>query len=189
MEKVDVPASKAYRLVYPQLLVLVSCMDLESGKPNIITVAWVTPLSINPPMVGILIAPNRYSHNLISRSKEFAVNIPTVELLKKTVLCGKVSGRNVAKFAHFGLTPKPGREIKTPIIEECVAHLECRVVDQVKVGDHTLFAGEVVAAYANDGAFDGQLMDVEKVKQVYQVGGDTFTTLSREKMTIGPKSN
>ncbi|MEW6222976.1 MAG: flavin reductase family protein [Candidatus Hadarchaeota archaeon] len=184
MEKMDVPTSKAYRLVYPQLVVLVSCVDSESGKPNIITVAWVTPLSINPPMVGILIAPNRHSHDLISRSKEFAVNIPTVELLEKTVRCGKVSGRMVDKFSNFGLTPKPGRVIKTPIIEECVAHLECKVVDQVEVGDHTMFAGEVVAAYADDGVFDGQLIDVGNVKQIYQVGGDTFTTLGKEKWTI-----
>jgi len=186
MKKPDVPISKAYRIVYPQLVALVSCMDPDSGRPNIITVAWVTPLSISPPMVGISIAPKRYSHELISKAKEFAVNIPPMEIIEKVVGCGRVSGRREDKFSKFGLTPTPAKAIKTPIIEECVAHLECRLVDQVTVGDHTLFVGEVLAAYAHEGAFDGQFIDIEHVRQVYQVGGETFTTTSKKKLTLGP---
>jgi len=186
MKKPDVQISKAYRLVYPQLVTLVSCMDPESGRPNIITVAWVTPLSINSPMVGISIAPKRHSHDLISKSKEFVVNMPTLEILEKVVGCGRASGRSVDKFSKFGLTPTPARVVKTPIVEECVAHLECRLVNRVTVGDHTLFIGEVVAAYADEKAFDGQLIDIAHVRQIYQVGGDTFTTLSKEKRTLGP---
>lgn len=180
MEKVEVPNTKAYRLVYPKLVVLASCIDLETKKPNIITVAWATPLSINPPMIGILIAPRRYSHELISKAQEFVVNIPTIEILDKAVKCGKVSGRRHDKFSEFGLTPKPAKAVKTPIIEECVAHLECKLVDQVTTGDHTLFVGEVIAVYANEGVFDGEFMNLKKSRQVYQVGGNMFTTLSTE---------
>ena len=182
MKKVEVPTGKAYRLVYPRPVVLVSCIDPKTEKPNIITIAWATPLSINPPLIGILVAPRRYSHELISRAKEFVVNIPTVEILDKAIECGKTSGRRHDKFSEFGLTPRPAKAIKIPIIEECVAHLECRLTDQVTTGDHTLFIGEVVAAYADEGVFDGEFIDVERVQTIHQVGGDIFTTLSKKRL-------
>lgn len=180
MEKIEVPSQKAYRLIYPRLVVLASCIDQATGKPNIITIAWATPLSMNPPLVGILIAPRRYSHELISNAKEFVINIPTVEILDKAIKCGRTSGRRHEKFSEFGLTAKPSKVVKSPIIEECIAHLECKLVDQITTGDHTLFVGEVVAAYANEGAFDGEFMDIERVRNLYQVSGDSFAVLSKK---------
>jgi len=176
--KKEAPINKAYRMIYPKLVVLVSCMDPETGKPNIITVAWSVPLSINPPLVGILVAPKRYSHELISKSNEFVVNIPSLQILDKAINCGMVSGRQHDKFSEFGLTPEAAKIVKTPIIKECVAHLECRLVAQHTTGDHTLFVGKVVAAYADDGIFDGEFMNIEKSRQIYQVGGNFFTTLN-----------
>ncbi len=180
MEKVEVPPAKTCRLIYPRLVVLASCINPATGKPNIITIAWATPLSMNPPLVGILIAPRRYSHELISRAKEFVINIPTVEILDKAIKCGRTSGRKHDKFSEFGLTAKPAKVIKSPIIEECIAHLECKLVNKITTGDHTLFVGEVVAAYANEGAFDGEFMEIEKVRNFYQVGGDSFAVLNKE---------
>jgi len=186
MKKIEVPNQKAYRLIYPRLVVLVSCIDPTTKKLNIITLAWTTPLSANPPLVGILVAPRRYSHELISSAREFVVNIPTVEILDKAIKCGKISGRMHDKFSEIGLTAKPAKIVKTPIIEECVAHLECKLVDQLTIGDHTLFIGEVVAAYANEGAFDGQFMDIERVRTFFQVSGDSFATLNKELLKPGP---
>ena len=183
MAKLDVPSAKAYRLLYPRLTVLVSCFDPASRKPNIITIAWAVPLSIDPPLMGILVAPKRHSHELISHAKEFAINIPTMEILDRAIECGKVSGRRHDKFAEFGLTPQPGKVIQAPIIEECVAHMECKLVSQVTTGDHTLFIGEVLTAYADEGAFDGEFIDIERVQNIYQVGGDVFTTLSKKRVT------
>jgi len=180
MEKIEVPSQKAYKLIYPRLVVLVSCIDPETGKPNIITIAWATPLSANPPLVGILVAPRRHSHELIARAKEFVINIPTVEILDKAIKCGRASGREHDKFSEIGLTAKPAKVVKSPIIEECVAHLECKLVNQITTGDHTLFVGEVVAAYANEGTFDGRFMNIEKVRNFYQVSGDTFAILSKD---------
>ena len=186
MVKSDILSAKAYRLIYPRLVVLVSCIDPETGKPNIIAIAWAVPLSINPPMVGILVAPRRYSHELIERAKEFVINIPTMEILDKAIKCGKFSGRRHDKFAEFGLTPRPGKVIRTPSIEECVAHIECKLVNQVTTGDHTLLIGEAVAAYADESAFDGNFIDIERVQNIYQVGGDVFTTLSKKRFTPSP---
>ena len=180
MRKIEVPNERACRLVYPRLVVLVSCIDPTTKKPNIITLAWTTPLSMTPPLVGILVAPRRYSHELISSAREFVVNIPTVEILDKAIKCGRISGRRHDKFSEIGLTAKPAKIVKTPVIEECVAHLECKLMNQLTTGDHTLFIGEVVAAYANEGTFDGQFMDIERVRNFYQVSSDSYATLNKE---------
>jgi flavin reductase (DIM6/NTAB) family NADH-FMN oxidoreductase RutF len=78
--KVEVPLSSSYRLLHPRLTVLVSCVDKE-GKANVITLAWSMPVSINPPIVAISIAPKRYSHQLVEETKEFVINIPTMDIV------------------------------------------------------------------------------------------------------------
>ena len=180
MEKVEVPRRKIYRLLYPRQTVLVTCIDEKTKKPNILPIAWCTPLSFDPLLVGVSVAPQRYSHGLIAGSGEFVINLPTSEILSKAVRCGKISGRDRDKFSEVGLTPKPARALKVPVIEECIAHLECKLAEKIPIGDHTLFVGEVIAAYANEGAFTGEFLDLGKVRVPYQVGGDFFTTPSKE---------
>ena len=179
--KVDVDLGLAYRLLHPRNTILVSCAG-KDGKSNIITLAWSMPVSLNPPLVAVSIAPKRYSHKLIEESKEFVINIPTMEIVKETLYCGRVSGRNVDKFKEAKLTATPAKKVKAPIIKECIAHLECVVDQQIKAGDHTIFLGRVVAAYANDGVFS-ETFDIKKAKLVYHLGGDAFTTTSDEVVT------
>jgi flavin reductase (DIM6/NTAB) family NADH-FMN oxidoreductase RutF len=173
-EKVNVGVSSAYRLLHPMHVVLVSCVG-KAGKPNIITLAWSMPTSINPPLVAISIGSQKYSHALIEETKEFVVNIPTMEILDETVFCGTKSGRNHDKFKETDLTPLPAKKVKPPIIKECVAHLECRLHSQFKTGDHTIFVGEVVEAYANKGTFNGTY-NIEKARMIFHVGEDRFVT-------------
>src|SRR3990170_7394159 len=109
------------------------------------------PTSINPPMVAISVAPERYSHQLIQETKKFVVNISSIDILSETLLCGRTTGRKNDKFAEAKLTPSPAKLVKPPIVNECTAHLECRLSHQIMTGDHTLFVGTVFAAYANEG--------------------------------------
>ena len=176
--KVEVPLSSSYRLLHPRLVILVSCVD-KAGKENAITLAWSMPVSINPPMVVISIAPRRYSHQLIEETKEFVVNIPTMGIVQETLFCGRRSGRTYDKFKETRLTTLPAKMVKPPTIKECVAHLECKLEEQITVGDHTLFIGRVLTAYANKGVFDKNF-DVKKVKPIYHMGGDDFVTLAPE---------
>ncbi|MEM2210523.1 MAG: flavin reductase family protein [Nitrososphaerales archaeon] len=179
MKKVDVDKFYITRLMHPRHTVLITCFNPENNKSNIITVAWSTPLSHNPPLIGISISPKRYSYNLISKTGEFIVNIPTIELIKEVLFCGRKSGKDVDKFEKTKLTPKPARKVRASIIEECIAHLECKVVNQVEVGDHILFIGEVIAAYSNEGLFKN-IFDVKKVKTLHHLGEDLFVTTSSE---------
>lgn len=162
-----------WRITGPHPTVLVTTISKEA-KPNIITVAWVVPLSIRPPLLAIGIGKTRYSHALLEETGEFVVNVPPQELMEKVEFCGSVSGRNVDKFEKAGLTPSPAKKVKPPIIEECIGHIECRVVNPISTGDHTLFIGEVLAAYADEELYTN-MWEVQKAKPLLHVGGDTFT--------------
>lgn len=155
--------------------VLVSCIG-KTGRPNIITLAWAMPTSLNPPMVAISVAPKRYSHSLIEETKEFVVNVPAMNILKETLFCGRVSGKNHDKFKEAGLTPIPSEKLKTPIIKECVAHLECKLNRQFTTGDHTIFVGRVVEAYADKGVFKTEYR-LRKAPMVFHLGRNNFGTL------------
>jgi flavin reductase (DIM6/NTAB) family NADH-FMN oxidoreductase RutF len=174
-EKVSVGSSSIFRLLHPMHTVLVSSTG-RGGKTNIITLAWAMPTSGKPPLLAISVSPRRYSHSLLEETREFVVNIPTMDILNETFFCGSVSGRDHDKFRETGLTASPSKKVKPPIIKECVAHLECKLHSQFQTGDHTIFVGEVVEAYANKAVFSGAY-DMEKAKMIFHLGGNEFATL------------
>jgi flavin reductase (DIM6/NTAB) family NADH-FMN oxidoreductase RutF len=145
-----------------------------ADRRNVMTVAWQTPLSVRPPLLGVSIATTHLSHELIEASGEFAVNVPGVELLSQVHLCGSITGRKQDKFQKTGLTPVPAQKIKAPLIEECLAHLECQVVARYPVGDHTLFVGQVVAATVREGLFSGYWEDRPQAITIHHLGGNRY---------------
>jgi len=102
--------------------------------------------SFRPPYLGIGVAPKRFSHDLLKKGKDFAVNIPDRSMLRQTELCGSKSGRMVDKFDASGLTREKASKISAPLITECLVNIECVKVNEVEAGDHTWFIGEVVAS-------------------------------------------
>lgn len=177
MAKIDVEAGLVSRLFAPRLTVLVTSINRE-GRANIITLSWAMPTSFDPPLVAISIGVRRYSHELIEGCREFVVNIPPQDILEKVQLCGSRSGRTVDKFAEAGLTELASRRVKPPGIKECVAHLECKLVDKLRTGDHTIFIGEVVAASVDEGVFDKkeEMMKLEVFKPILHLTGQCFST-------------
>lgn len=133
-------------------------------------------------MVAISIAPKRLSHRMIKKTGEFVINVPTMKIVKQTLFCGRISGIKCDKFKEAPLTAAPAKKVRAPIIKECVAHLECKLVQTIPIGDHTLFVGEVVAAYVNRGVFK-KTFNVKKVKPIFHMGGDSFVTISPEVVT------
>jgi len=170
--KTEVNPTYNYRLLHPMHTVLISCVG-KDGKPNVTTVSWATPTSHDPPLISISISAKHHSHKLIQETKEFIVNIPTLEILQAVYACGSLTGRSFDKFKKAGLTPVPGRKVKAHAIRECVAHLECTVEDQFTTGDHTVFVGKIVAAYANTGVFT-ESYDLKKAHLLYHAGGNNF---------------
>ncbi len=181
MSKSEVDLSLTYRFLYPRHVVLVSCAG-KDGKANIITIAWSMPVSMNPPMVAISVTPQRHSYKLIEETQEFVINIPTMDILREVLFCGRVSGKEVDKFKESGLTSAPAKIVKCPIIKECVAHLECKLHSKIVTGDHVLFVGNVLSAYVNEGVFDTKF-DLRKIKPVLHIGGDEFVTVLPKTIT------
>ncbi|MFB3888178.1 MAG: flavin reductase family protein [Candidatus Bathyarchaeia archaeon] len=173
--KPDVKSTYFLRLLHPMHTVLVSCVG-KAGKPNITTIAWAMPVSTDPPLLAISVAPQRHSHVLIEETGEFVVNIPTLEVLQATVACGTFTGRSFDKFKKAGLTPIPAKRVKAPAIKECVAHLECTLESQFSAGDHTVFVGRIVAAYADMGVFT-ESYDLKRARLLYHAGGNNFAVL------------
>ncbi|MBL7081799.1 MAG: flavin reductase family protein [Candidatus Omnitrophica bacterium] len=172
--KVEISQERATRLLSSGNVILAT--SAYKDRSNIITLAWKTPLSHKPPLVGISIAKSHFSCELVEKSEEFVINIPDVNLLEKVVFCGKVSGRDTDKFKETELTPiKAHRLINAPLISECMGNLECYLRDIREFGDHKLFVGEIIYAQAEENLFD-QAWDVDKIRLIYHLGGIFFTS-------------
>lgn len=147
---------KPFRPVYPSPAGLVTSVSMD-GKPNIITLGEIFNISITSPViVGIAIHKQRYSHSLISATREYVVNCPTAAMVEVVDLVGSVSGRTVDKFTAFNLTAVPADKVQPPLIAECPMNIECRVIGIQEIGDHDLFLGEVVAVHIIEAALDEQ---------------------------------
>jgi flavin reductase (DIM6/NTAB) family NADH-FMN oxidoreductase RutF len=167
---------KPFRPVYPGPAGLITSVAAD-GRANIITLGEVFNLSIGEPViVGIAIAKPRYSHELISRSGEFVVNLPTAGMIEQVDRCGSVSGREVDKFSAFGLTPLPAEKVAPPLIAECPVNLECRLLDVQESGDHDLFRGEVLAQHADESVLDDRgRIRVEKLDVLCYLHGEYWS--------------
>jgi flavin reductase (DIM6/NTAB) family NADH-FMN oxidoreductase RutF len=160
-------------------VVLVTSIDPD-GTPNIITLAWAGTACSDPLTVSLGIRPERYSYKLIEDNGEFAVNIPTVAILKEVDFCGVVSGNDVNKFAETGLTAEPAQKIKPPIIRECPVNFECVLKQKIPLGVHHLFLGEVVHVHTDkDVLNDRGFVDADKLS-LFAYGFGRYWSLDRK---------
>ena len=145
--KKEVELNKAKWLVEPGCVILVTSGTMQN--PNVMTFSWQTPVnSADPCLILLAISHIRYSYDLIKQNHELVINVPGEELLEQTHFVGSVSGRNINKFRESGLTAVAARMVAPPLIEECAAHLECRVVNIFKMQSHDLLICQVVRALA-----------------------------------------
>lgn len=145
MKKKSFPLSEVYRLLEPGPVVLVTTS--RAGRANVMPMSWHLMLEFEPPLVGCVISNRNYSFATLRATKECVINIPTVQLATKVVACGNLSGRSANKFMAIGLTPVPAECVQAPLIAECYASLECKVVDGKLVNKYNFFVLEVVRAW------------------------------------------
>ena len=145
MARKSFPLSEVYRLLEPGPVVLLT--TAAKGRANIMAQSWHTMIEFEPPMVACVVSNRNFTFNTLKATKECAINIPTVELARKVVACGNKSGRQVDKFETIGLTPVAASRVRAPLIAECWANLECRVVDTREVNRYCLFVLEVLKAW------------------------------------------
>jgi flavin reductase (DIM6/NTAB) family NADH-FMN oxidoreductase RutF len=145
-DKKDFPVAKVRRFVEPGPIVLVS--SAWRGETNIMTMGWHMVMGFHPSLIGCYVWSENHSFDLIRKSKECAINIPTEDLTAEVIGIGNTSGRDVDKFSKFELTAVPGSKVKAPLIGECYANFECKLVDSSLIRKYSLFVLEVVKAHA-----------------------------------------
>lgn len=173
--KVEIKKEK-YRLLHPKVTFLLTTMD-KKGKENVMALAWVTPLSEKPFLIGIGVGKESLSAKNIEETQEFILNIPSIKLVKAIWLCGTKSGRRFDKFRLAKLTKGKAKFLKPPYIKECIGHLECRAKKKVNAGECFFFIGEVVYAEAKKNLFKGYWR--RQAELVLHLGGKTFAIPKR----------
>ena len=159
--------SKAFTLMEPGPVVLVTTNDGQ--KNNIMTISWTMVVDFTP-LFAMTTGAWNYSYAALRKSRECVISIPTVDLIDKVVGVGTCSGADTDKFKKFGLTPVKGRHVRSPLIKECLANIECRVIDIVK--KHNVVVLEGVAAY-----FDSSR---KEKRTIHAIGDGTFVVDGRK---------
>ena len=108
---------------------------------------WYTVMEFTPALIGCVIANSNHSFNLIKSSKQCVINIPTVDLINTVVSIGNTDGRSTDKFKEFALTPVKASKVKAPLIDECYANIECKLVDTKFIKKYNFFIFEAVRAH------------------------------------------
>lgn len=143
--KQDFPVSKVRRFLEPGPIVLVS--SAYKGEQNIMTLGWHLVMGFTPSLVGCYIWDQNHSFSLIRRSKECVINIPTFDLVDTVIGIGNCHGSKVDKFEKFAITPVAGAKVSAPLIAECYANFECKLIDTRLIKKYSLFVFEVVRAH------------------------------------------
>ena len=138
--------------IYPLPVVMVSCGDME--KSNIITVAWTGIINTDKPMCYISVRKERYSHDIIQKTKEFVINLTNKDLVHATDWCGVKTGAKVDKFKEMKLTKEKAKFVKCPLIKESPVSIECRVKEIKELGSHDMFIAEILSIDADESYID-----------------------------------
>ena len=144
--KRDFPVEEIRRFIEPGPVVLVS--SAWKGERDIMTMGWHMVMEFEPSLVGCYVWTENHSRELIRKSRECVINVPTVDMAETVVGIGNSSGAEIDKFEAFGLTARKAKKVSAPLIAECHANLECRLVDTSLIRKYSLFVFEVVKAHA-----------------------------------------
>jgi len=143
--KKDFPVSEIRRFLEPGPVVLVS--SNWKGHVNIMTMGWHTVMEFTPSLIGCIISNQNHSFEMIKKSKECVINIPTQDMAKKVVGIGNCSGSEIDKFKKFKFTAIPAAKVDAPLIQECYANFECKIFDAGLVNRYNFFIFEVLKAH------------------------------------------
>ena len=163
-----------YHLINHGPCIIVTSGSLPEKRINAASIAWVTPLNDDPPLVIICVASTHYTAKLIKKYKEFVINIPGQNLLKAIKICGSVSGNKTDKFKKAGITPLKGKKVTVPFIKESIGHIECTLFDKKEYEGVILFIGKVVHCEIESRLYKGYLIST-KAKTPHHLGSNIFS--------------
>ena len=178
MKKKSLPLSRVYQLLEPGPVVLLTTVDEK--RPNVMTMSWHMMIDFEPPLVACVVSDRDYTFDILGKTRECVINIPTVELGRQVTGCGNTSGRNIDKFRKFSLTKSSASQVRAPLIDECFANLECRVVDTGMVKKYNIFILEVIKAWIDRSKKNPQTIH-HRGKGNFMVAGRTIKLPSKMK--------
>lgn len=180
-----VPLAKSYRLLNHGPTVLVSAA--HEGQRNIMAAAWAMPLDFQPPKVTVVLDKSVWTRQLLEGSGTFVINVPTVSQVDIVETVGSTSGLEISgeqdfdKFKAYNLSTFAGEVVEAPLLEGCVAWLECRLMPEPhNQNQYDLFIGEVVAAWADERVFsDGRwhFDGHDELRTLHHVAGGHFLVI------------
>jgi flavin reductase (DIM6/NTAB) family NADH-FMN oxidoreductase RutF len=176
MARRSLPLSRVYGLLEPGPVLLLT--TAHRGRRNVMTLSWHTMLEFEPPLVGCVVGRGDFSHRALKATRECVLAIPSLELADAVVGCGNTSGRELDKFEAFGLTPQPAATVAAPLIAQCHAQLECRVVDTRGVNRYDFFVLEVTRAWIDPARRDARTLH-HRGRGLFMVAGETIRLPSR----------
>ncbi len=165
---------KGSAMLNPVPSVLITSKNKE-GKINVFTVGWIGTACTTPPMITVAIRPERLSYEYIKQSKEFVVNLPSINLVKAVDFCGVRSGKTIDKIKECKFTLAPSENIETPYIENCPIALECKLKDIIPLGSHDLFLAKIIAVHVEEDLIDSKgKIHFEKANLICYSHGEYF---------------
>jgi flavin reductase (DIM6/NTAB) family NADH-FMN oxidoreductase RutF len=161
----EIPASQAYRLLEQGPIVLVTTS--QNGKPNVLTMGFHMMIQHAPPLIGCVIGPWDHSYQTLRNTGECVIAVPGLDLGETVVDVGNCSGDRMDKFQRFGLKTRPAKDVSAPLINDCLANIECRMVDTTLTVPYNLFVLEATRVWINE--------DRKERRMMHHRGDGTFT--------------
>ncbi|MGB2844157.1 MAG: flavin reductase family protein, partial [Candidatus Aminicenantaceae bacterium] len=166
---------------YPYTVALVGAQS--ENQINFMACAWHTSLSFDPPLFGVLVSKKRFTHQVISKAREFTVNFISADRVKLSAQLGRKSGFDMDKVKEFQVKLSTSKIIQSPVIEEAYVSFECKVADIRSYGDHDLFVGEVLAIHEEEKSFDPEgVLNTGKIHPLLYLGSDFYITINPDSL-------
>ncbi|MBI4116580.1 flavin reductase [Candidatus Pacearchaeota archaeon] len=176
-------SGKKYFYGYPNKPVVVGVC--YNGKQNFLPVAWNTGISYHPFLYGVSIGTDRYSHELLSKADSFTINFVDFKDIKIIRALGRSTGKEIDKIKEFDLSVSDAEKINSPVLDFAYCTFECVKKNEILLGDHTLFVGEIVLIKIDKDAIGGEYetLNTEKISPIIYLGIDNYIALDKKSRT------
>ena len=158
----EVTSREAFFKFKPESCVFVIAND-ENGNPSGMIAGFNMKCSMDPPLYAVSLSKNGHTHKLIQKTKEFVIAVPNKDLIEEIEIFGSKHGNEIDKFEHTQIKTQPAKNVKCPLIKDATINFECKLVNEIEVGDHIMFIGEILTSYINDEK--GILLYMDKIDE------------------------
>jgi flavin reductase (DIM6/NTAB) family NADH-FMN oxidoreductase RutF len=168
---------------YPKIAVIVTASS--QGRDTAMTAAWHSSISLKPPLYGIAIAPERFTYQLITESREFGINFVPSDKASLAAAIGGTSGQQMDKFERFNIKQERSLKTTAPILKDAYAAYECKLVDSKPYGDHIWIVGEIVVVHSLEEAFTpAEVLNLNKIKPLLYLGSDFYASTDKNSVSF-----